>query len=42
MAINDDERPNLSARVGTVEGRLSTLEITMDNMVQEIKRLPEN
>ena len=37
MARNDDEQPNLSARVDTFEGRLNTLESIMDVVVQELK-----
>jgi len=33
MAENDDEQPRLFARVGTVEGRFSTFELTKDSMV---------
>ena len=39
MVRDDNEQSSLSARVGTVEGRLGALESTMDSMVQEIKMI---
>ena len=38
MARND-EQPNMSARMDTFEGRLSTLESTMDVVIQELKKI---
>ena len=39
MAKNDDEQPNVSTKMDTFEGRLSTLESTMEFVVQKLKKI---
>ena len=39
MARYDDDQFSLSTRVDVVEGRLGSLEATMDIMVQELKKI---
>ena len=39
MTENDDEQPNLSTKMDTFEERLSTLESTMDVVIQELKKI---
>jgi len=39
MAGDGDESQSLSARVGTIEGRINALESTLGGVVQGLKRL---
>jgi len=39
MAGNGDKSQSLSSKRGTIEERVSTLDITLDVVVQELKKL---